>query len=421
MTYMNNLIGYPLALALVMLLSDLTPPIRTSLTLWILCGIMFPVLYIARCKAKRFLSFIMIHLAVLCAFGLLALGGSNIPLPLFQTLSNSVNRFAVFTMAVVFVIYSIRLKMQEVTESNVIPMPLAVGVFAVTLFLQHYLGNTAWDSYYIIPMIVVLALYFIYSYLIEYTKFLVVNASSTGVLPEREIFYSGLGLAIIYSVLTAFILLLTSQYAWLKGILRMLRQVVYTILSFIFSLFPKSDSELPEIVMEETYSGSEGMVPTEAGEPALIWQILEVIAVIGIIIALSYLVWKGLCKLIAHIKYVMSKNGKTWNHEYTGVSDVREKCQETGKTKKHHNSRDIFHFPDARERIRRIYKKRTSACKPVRRLQLYTAKEMEQEMNASPFAEIYEKARYSTEECTGKDVKRMKEMCRYEQPISFIR
>ena len=61
----NNLIFYPIALTLVMLFDDLITPVRPSLTLWIICGFLHVIFYLARCHAKKFISFMAIHVAVI--------------------------------------------------------------------------------------------------------------------------------------------------------------------------------------------------------------------------------------------------------------------------------------------------------------------------------------------------------------------
>lgn len=424
-TQINHLILYPISLTLVMLFKDLTSPVRPSLILWILCGFLLPLFYLARCRAKNFVSFMAVHIAVIGFVLLLCQAGDVIPLGLFQTLQNSVNRFVLIATFIGFTIYSVYLRLHESTDSETMPMPLAVGIAAVALFLQHYQGFENWDSYYSLPLILVFGLYFIHYYVKEYLNFLIVNASSTGVLPEKEIFRSGIRLAGIYTLIGAMVLFLTSQIAWLRKILDFFKQIVYNILRFIFSHFPQKETEM-EIITDQSPNGNGMQMLPDGGEPSIIWDILTVIVLIVLVAGILYALYKAIIKAIHYIKNAMSKSVRTHEKEMTDIhDDVREKCEKT-HTKRKKQSLDLFGFMDAKERIRRIYKKKASSYKPVilseeeaknkkrftpERLNYYTAKEMEQEMQADAFSEIYEKARYSNEVCTGQDVKRMKELC----------
>lgn len=422
----NNLILYPIGLTIVMLFKDLTSPVRPSLTLWILCGFLFTFFYLARCRAKNFISFMAIHLAVIAFIIFICKASAWIPLGSFQTLQNGVNRFMLIAVFIGFTIYSVYLRLHEATDSETMPMPLAVGVAAVALFLQHYQGYEEWDSYYSLSLIFVFVLYFIHYYVKEYLNFLIVNASSTGVLPEKEIFRSGIRLAGIYTVIGALILFFTSQLTWLKEFLSFIKQIVYSIIRFIFSHFPQREAEA-EMFVDERQNGGNGfeMLP-EGGEPSIIWDILAVIVLVGLAIVLLYSLYKAILRAIAYVKAAMNKSVRTHEKEMTDIhDDVREKC-EKARPKKKKQALDLFGFIDAKERIRRIYKKKASSYKPVilseeeaktkkrftpEKLCYYTAKEMEREMQADAFSEIYEKARYSNEVCTGQDVKRMKELC----------
>lgn len=423
---LNNLIIYPLALTFVILFKSLVAPVRPSLTLWILCGFLLPIFYIARCRAKNFVSFMAMHVAVLAGIILLCQCHSLIPLAMIQSLENGVNRVMLIATFIGFTCYSVYLRLHQTTDSETMPMPFAVGVAAVALFLQHYQDFDEWDAYYRFTLILVFVLYFIHYYVKEYLNFLIVNASSTGVLPEKEIFRSGIRLAGIYTLLVAVLLLITSQITLLKEFLERLRQIIYNIIRFIFSHFPQQES-VSEVFTEERVSGDGLAGLPEGGEPSIIWNILGVIAFVAIILVVLVSIYKAILKAIAYVKQAMAQSVRTHEKEMTDIhNDVREKCEKT-RNRKQKQSRELFGFLDAKERIRRIYKKKAAAYKPVilseeeakskkrftpEKLNFYTAREMEQEMQAEAFSGIYEKARYSNETCTGQDVKLMKELCR---------
>lgn len=453
-TQVNSLILYPLTMTLVTLFGGLFAPVRPSLTVWLLCGMLPLLFYWARLRLNRILPFLAVHLAVPGGLFALMLVHDKLPGGLIQSWNNPINCAASLLTVTGFAVYSLKLRLYEqVLASSMLPMPLAVGLAAVALYLQHYMKFQEWDSYYKLALILVLGLYFLQYYVKEYLNFLVVNASSTGVLPEKEIFHSGLLFALAYTLLGMLILVGTSQFAWLKAILKVIRQALYTLLRFLSDLFPRGESSTPELIVTE-YSGGGGYELPEPGEPALIWQILEAVAFIAVLLGVLFLLFKALVKLWAYVKNVMRRGIKTRTEDFSGVQDVREKCEAPKRQKRAAQERHFFGFLTPGERIRRIYKKKAASYKPLpigdevagkepgkqasrssyrpERVGFYTARELEQEMEhntargmeqmadhdtvqknpAASFAVIYEKARYSEETCTIQDVKRMKELCR---------
>lgn len=453
-TQVNNLILYPLTMTLVTLFGGLFAPIRPSLTVWLLCGMLPLLFYWARLRLNRVLPFLAVHLAVPGGLFALMLVHDRLPGGLVQSWDNPINCAASLLTVTGFAVYSLKLRLYEqVLASSMLPMPLAVGLTAATLYLQHYMEFQEWDGYYKLALILVLGLYFLQYFVKEYLNFLVVNASSTGVLPEKEIFHSGLLFALAYTLLGMLILMATSQYTWLKAILSVIRQAVYTLLRFLSGLFPRGESSTPEIVVTEHVAGGGYELP-EPGETALIWQILEMVAFIAVLLGVLFLLFKAFIKLVSYVKDVMSKDVKIRADDFSGVQDIREKCEATKRQKGTAKERHFFGFLTPGERIRRIYKKKAASYEPLHlgqetagkepdktafrnpyrpeRVGFYTARELEQEMKqntargmeqiadcdtgqknpAASFAAIYEKARYSEETCTVQDVKRMKELCR---------
>lgn len=418
-TQINFLIFYPFALTIVTMFRNLIPTEKPSFPVWVIGGLIPFCLYFVRQKVHHFLPLVLLHGA-----------GVGVYIVLSQFLSaegSPINKVFFMLVGIGFVIYSIYLRlMTDDFIDSTVAMPFAVGFVAVAIFAQHYLGNREWDSYYKIPLIIVLAFYFLNYYLREYNNFLVVNASSTGILPEKEIFHTGMRLTILYTLIGTVVLICTAQYSWLQNILTILKDFISTILRFIFSLFPEKEPE--EIILTKTESvQGHGMELPEAGEPALFWKIFEVVAVIALLVGLLLIIYFSLRKFAAFVTKMMQKRGiAPKNNAAYEAFDVREKC-EIKKKKSHRNSPlEILVFLDAKEKIRRIYKKRASGFKPnplmeksqgtkefsQERLNFYTVREMETLMDSGEFATIYEKARYSDEPCTPKDVKLMKEACR---------
>ena len=418
-TQINFLIFYPFALTVVTLFRNLEPSEIPAFPIWFLGGLIPFGFYLVRQKVHHFLPLVLFHGVGVGIYYVLA--------QFLVSGEHSVSKVFFMLVGIGFTIYSIYLRlMTDSFMDGMVAMPFAVGFVAVAIYAQHYLGNKEWDSYYKLPLIIVLAFYFLNYYLREYSNFLVVNASSTGILPEKEIFHSGMRLTVLYTLIGVVILICTAQYSWLQNILTALKALITKILRFIFSLFPEREQEEITIIQNEIVSG-QGMELPEAGEPALFWKIFEVIAVIALMVCLLLVIYFSLRKFFAFVIKMMQKRGIAPKNIVTYEAvDVREKCEIKKKINRRNSPLEMLGFLDAKEKIRRIYKKKASGYKPSplmekslnqkefsqEKLGFYTVREMESFMASGEFASIYEKARYSSEPCTAQDVKMMKELCR---------
>ena len=156
----------------------------------------------------------------------------------------------------------------------------------------------------------------------------------------------------------------------------------------------------------------------EPNETFWLWQVLEVLFTVLLIAGLAFLVLKLLLKLIGLLQEYLNRRLGVKYAETEEMFDIREKCdtKETAQRKKP-NLAMVF---TNRERVRRLYKKKLllSALRTQEqrgqgrdRLGLFTAREWEYRLHTRGMADIYERARYSEQDITSEDVKRMKEAC----------
>ena len=319
----------------------------------------------------------------------------------------------------------LRLKHDELF-SNGIHLPAGVGIAAFSAFFVHYLGVRDWDEHYIIALIAAIALYFVIYYIDHYLHFLAVNESSAGFLPAKEMFRSGLGLVLGFTVLGAGILVLSSRVAWMSGILRLIKALLLRFLRFLFSGKGEEPAEEIEIPIIEERQNDMGEMPLpEATEPFWLWKVLEVIAIIvfaGLICALAVLFLIKLFRLIR--QYLNLHFRQERSVETGGTYDLREKCELEHSPERTRHS--LFTALAPHERIRRLYKKKllSSASRlseeDRNRMDIYTAKEWEKKLETRGMSDLYEQARYSNREMTAADVKRMKEVCK-EMPPNNLR
>ena len=383
------------------LLAALEPQKRPSMVVWMLLSLLYVFLYYVRKRCKHLPVLLLFHgLAVVVLYALPA--------------ENGVNRGVRFLVGIGFVIYSLHLRFQtEDFESDPLPLPLVFGISFFCLFLQHYQGDTAWDLYYRLSLILVFLLYAVILFLQSYEDFLVVNRLSTGRIPFREIFRSGLHSTAAFVLFSGIILILVSQFAWLKPFLQVLRKGLLTVLRFLFELLPTATTE-PEIIIEQS-AGSGEMPLLESEDPFILWVILEYIAIIALLIAAVYFLYRGIRRFVAFLQEKWQFSEISGEETTPENADKRERLEDTGRRNAPSGRKKLVFLlhPDAAQKIRRLYQKKISTCGLAKeRIPFYTARDAQKNLGITGMAEIYEKARYSDLPCTEEDVRSMKNKLR---------
>ncbi len=241
-------------------------------------------------------------------------------------------RFVYLLFGIGYAVYSlhIRLSRNDMQDMGIF-MPLAVGIFVLSSFFTRYLGYHSWDSYYIFALIFVLGLYFFQSYLDNYIGFLLLNESSAGHIPEKEMFASGSVLVLLFSAGSMVLLFLFSNLEWLRGILHLLRTISLEVLGFLIYLisFMMKD-DLVSLFMQQNPEIEDLQSQLETSEPFLLWDILfNIIAAV----LFCFLLYKVFVAIKCFILFVKSKSYQKDDHNVRKighVSDVREKCASKG-------------------------------------------------------------------------------------------
>ncbi len=406
-TQMNHWALFPLSL----FAKGFTGCVEPRIWLWLGVGILPFLFFLLRERLRRFPALVVCHGAVAAALICCLPGWTG-----------SDDRWIYVTAAVGYAVYSVvyRLLREDIQDEK-FAMPLVVGISAVSLLLIRYQGYLEWDSYYVLSLIAVFALYFLSAYLERYLDFLAVNESSTGHIPEREIFSSGGRLTALYVAFITLALLLSSGVGWLRAILTILREVVFAILRFL--LAGRLQGEVGELIPDDGLSdggGNDGFELPEPGEPAFFWTVLTYVAVIAFCAAALYLLVRILRILPSLIRDRMGKRRvfRTASAE-SNVREVREKCRIERKQRAVER-RNPFAFASPEERIRRLYRKcilnsrkmSGSSEEASQSGESFTAREWGARLERPGLARPYEKARYSGESCTVEDIRLMKEACR---------
>lgn len=399
---MNHWLLFPLILTVMGIGRAVAGTGEPSVLMWAMCSLIPPVFFLFRCKIKNLILFVLAHLAIIALVFLLA-GQSFL------------GRIVCTICVIGYMLHSLVLRLKyDTVYSDGLSLPFGIGLAAVASLFQYYQGTRGWESYYHVALIVSIALYFIIYYIEHYLDFLSANKSSAGFLPAAEMFHSGIGLVLIYTLLGMGVLLFSTQFEWLSGILRPIKNLLLQFLRFIFSHSAQLDDD--DVIPVETPASTEGMgdmALAEESEPFWLWKVLQYITIIILVVAAFWLVFKLLWKLFKLIQKYMSFQYRERAIQTGEEFDLREKCEIEKDTQR--KSQGLFSALSPRERVRRLYKKKLAAAaarmEPGDRdsLEFHTAREWERRLSLDGMADLYEQARYSDREITSTDVKKMKD------------
>lgn len=405
-TQMNHWTFFPLYIVFVVILSNITNAGAPNPLHWLFLGVLPFLFYVARSRLK-FVPMLLLHMAVM---------GISIILPS----ENMVIRIFQVAVTFLYVIYSIVLRVneREKKDGKVVPL-LMMGISVLTLYLLHYLDHREWDFAIITGLIVIIALYFLNYYVEQYQNFLTVNQSSAGHIPAREMFHSGMSLVAGYTGIGVAILILVSNANWLLVILNAGKGILGFLLRGIQALFSSDEPPKEELTISESTGTAGGMMEgLEPGDGFWLWQVLEYIIIFILFVLLAIVLVKCFISL-SRLLLEKLKQSHAIRQEVSAdeVVEVREKCE---IIRDNHRKRDfLFWNLKPAERIRQLYKKRILASQSClagdnqsRSLNLFTARECGRILEREELAYLYEKARYSQEECNNEDVKRMKTVCK---------
>lgn len=407
---MNHWLLFPLVLTVKGLIRGVFGIGEPNALLWFACSLIPLVFFLFRRRITHLIPLVLLHLGAVALCLLLASSlspGGNLPDKVFCVVC--VSGYALYSLI-------LRLK-HDSLYSDIMPLPAGIVLSAACIWLQHSKGAGKWDSYYYFSLILGIALYLIIFYMDRYLDFLSLNKSSAGFLPAREMFHSGMGLVLGYTLLGVFVLFVSSQFEWLADILQPLKNLLFRFLRFLFSFIPDPEPEGEPLVQETPPPRDMGdlMLPRDA-KTFWLWEVLEVI----VIIAFTGAVLFGAAVLIVRLARLIRKYLVLRMHGKSAVledaMDLREKCglEKSVSRKKQH----LSGFLSSRERIRRLYQKKLLSSRAQlqeadrSRLDIYTAREWERKLETDGMAEIYERARYSERDVTNADVLRMREACR---------
>ena len=363
------------------------------------------ILYFVRVKIKNFFLFFALHLIFLMIAFI-------VPVWILP-------KIILLVMVLIYGIWSVNIRLRSRNMGEEVLKPLVVIILLGALTLIENLNNKmGWEWIYIALAMVYLAGYFIYSFIDQYLHFLTVNESSAANIPEQEIFSSGMKQTFLFMLGSIAVLLLTANVGWLAYIISWLGRGLLAVIRFLVSgISGKEPEEIEPSVMESAPQDMGGIF-AEEGEPGLIWIILEKILMVAMGVFFVGLVVFGIVKGFQYLWKYFHAVSKEENEELQTGIDIRETCI-IEKNKK--EAADWFAFLKPREKVRKIYRKQILKHKndiigenSPENLEYMTAEECCDKISSADKVSIkdlkliYEKARYSAEEISAEDVKRIK-------------
>ena len=401
---MNHWALFPIALAIMGI--SVNPLLKNpTLLLWIVISLIPFALFMIRVKVEQIAPFILMHLLVLIVSILIPVeyGGY---------------RFLTVGFTIYYCATSLRMRYKKNTEyTSPIQLQVSIGITLVSMLIfQKDVATTRWLMYYTIPLIAVIALFFIIFYIQRYLDFLNVNKSSAGILPAKDMFHSGLGLVLGYTGLSVVFMLIIMNIKSFSAWGEVIKSAFMKFLKWLISFLPESDDRFRPMEKDTSTMGSG--VFGDGGRTYLIWEILQYLFLLALFIGVVVLLVKLILKLIEFVQGRFKQTAKR-EVEEDEFFDFREKVEiEKPVVKKKINPFDAF---SPTERIRRMYKKKLLASTyrmseaERDKLGIRTAKEWESFLQTKGMAAIYEDARYSGRSLTAEDVKRMKDACKSEE------
>lgn len=382
--------------------------------MWMICSLLPLAFFIVRLKIKSVVKFFILQ----SAMALLTVEAATTVLLSNEYLFN-MGRLICIVCAICYMFHSTLLYLKnDEPFTNPMPLSLGVGIAAVCMFLETVSGSdtAGWMSFHFFPLIVSNGLFFIIMYIQRYIDFLNVNKSSAGYLPATEMFHSGFGLAISYTVFGIVLLTVFASGPWLGRLGTFMVSLLKKLLKWLFSKF-RGHSAGDEIPIDEDYNTMPDQFPGfKINETFWLWTVLEYVVIFAMFVIFLILLVRGLIKLIQYLQRLALSHVNIFDTGDEEVFDIHEKCDMDDRKGQKRNRR--FGPLSNSDRIRRLYKRKliSSAGRMTsgesKMLGVYTAREWEKKLSTQGMASVYEQARYSGQEMTTEDVRRMKDACR---------
>ncbi|MCR5099879.1 MAG: hypothetical protein K6B41_00835 [Butyrivibrio sp.] len=379
--------------------------------LWEIPFIMMIAFFHSRCL--DFLAFTISHAALLLCVGLICilLNGTLLP------------DMIVAFICVVISYYSRMVNgsgrddyLSGTNNKLIIEPGMSMFVYYFLIFgMGAFLSNTNIQKMAFVGEVISVVLIIIYKNAVQVGKSLV-GYHNRDAVPYNAVRRIDLLLMAPSVLVSMAIMIMAANYEGLFVIGQKIKEFIFMILRFIFSLFPRT--EIEEFSEESSAPAAQmdyGNLPQEADNPVIkaIWNILFVIASIAVTILIIWLLFKAVTEFIRFFNE-QGRNRRGEKREYLNPKEVHRKSVSSNKKGL---VKRIYESYTPAQRMRRIYKKYIesgSGASDIRESHTPYELEMaalghgaEEELHA-----LYEKARYNASSVSKKDLEKLKSYTR---------
>lgn len=256
-------------------------------------------------------------------------------------------------------------------------------------------------------------------YVDRYFIFTIANEETASNMPKRKIFHSGMSATSWYLGIVAAITLFIASFSisddFFRTIVHYINMGIRAIVKFFKRFFP--DNQESTDIPEDGQLNRLGLPDVPEGKLSIFWKILEVVVLALVALILITFIVNLIIRIV---KWFMARDPKR------RVIEAEEECESidlhesiTEKRPRAEVEEEDDPFLSPTQRIRRLYRRKALASgKEPYALRRITARELGEDQNLPGMAEIYEKARYSTQDCTKEDLKAMQLACRRKKSES---
>ncbi len=365
--------------------------------------------YLVRCRVRRFWLFALFHILPPAVLSIVYIYREEVIYAVVFALAALIQAFLSLNIRIKFVTD------QEQFDYGYSALPPG-GILGLGLTL--FLISRADALFY--PVLLYLAVYFIYMYLRHFLHYIDMNKIITGHIPEKSIFTVNFSFVGGFTAISVLLIIFFADVDFFASVLRSFIRWLGSLVRFLMAPFssdaPEPMESLPQLLPEADNMSIE---PSSTPLWAEILEIIMTVICIAFLLALAAVAVYLMVKLIrrvfsSHIAEKASDGDEI-------IKDVVEKL-ERKEIIKAAGSISLIQSPE--EKIRRIFRKvlqkysKTNPAPEAKRLLGYgTAREClsflhTNNSDAALLANIYEKARYGYEPCTASDVREAKRLAR---------
>lgn len=319
---------------------------RVPVWIW-LTAVVYPLgFYLFRKKLRHFWSFFLLHPVVVVLMTLAMR-------PWFAA------AIGLAVLGVFYSLHSISLRVHHVIQEREFPLPAAAAVMVAAFFVCSYKQSQT-------GCMLVLGSFFIWlpgmllkRYAENYLSYIKLNAGSAGVIPEKNIFRTGIIVVVLYTVGCVALLIVCSATPLVDKLTESAAWLGKTLLWVLAWLLVKLSGDTKEAAEPmETESAQEmGMDWGELGDTRAtpVWiEVIEQVIIWAVVAALIVAVFVGIVFLFRWMIKNFYQAGR--GHEEILEAGVEEKTESIAYTEKRKRT-PFFVGTEPSAKIRRAYKK----------------------------------------------------------------